>query len=184
MNRVLQIIRDGHERESSLNLELLPGEQGNLQTLDAMKEIVLADRIEPDLRRFVLREVIGKVPGHDAMGEVNAIFEFARDRITYRQDPVGVERVADAWSTLYGLADEPEGDCGIKSTFLATCLAMFGYRPYFVVIKQRANSKAYNHVYVAVEVEGEFVYLDPTPEDKPAGWQAPHFEIGLFPIFD
>jgi len=184
MKRVLQIFRDGKETKRYLNLPLLVGEQGNLQTLAAMARIVREDRIEPDLRIFVLREIVGDIRGHDHAGEMDAVFRYARDRITYRKDPVGVERVADIWSTLYALnPDRPEGDCGIKSVFMASCFAILGHKPYFVVIRQRPEQRAFNHVYNAVAVEGGVLYFDATPEDRPAGWEANSFEKFLYPIF-
>jgi len=183
MKRVLQIFRDGRKTLSYLNQPLLDGEQGNLQTLDAMAQIVREDRIEPDLRIFVLREIVGGIRGHDFAGEIERIFEFAQRRITYRKDPFNAERVADIWSTLYALnPNEPEGDCGIKSTFFASCCAILGHKPFFVVIKQRPNQKAFNHVYNAVLLDGELKYYDATPEDAAAGWQAPSVKKFLYPI--
>ena len=187
MKRVLQIFRDGKSEECYLNEPLLDGEQGNYQTLRRMAEIVQADRLQPDLRRFVLREIVGHVAGHDKLGEVQAIFEYARDRITYRQDPWNVERIADLWSTFNALNTnppyEPEGDCGIKSTFIATCCALLGYRSYFVIIKQTPNQDSFNHVYAAVKVDGELWPLDATPEDAPMGWEAASYKKMLFDIF-
>lgn len=157
-----------------------------MQTLEAMQTIVLEDRLQPDLRTFVLREIVRGVRGHDSLGEIDSIFRFARDRIIYRQDPVDCERVADIWSTLYGLHEgqiEPEGDCGIKSTFIASCCAMLGHKPFFVVIKQTANSRAFNHVYTAVVYGDRLLYLDATPEDSIPGWETKGYEKKLFPIF-
>lgn len=184
MKRVLQIFRDGKSGTSYLNRPLLDGEQGNLQTLEAMARIAREDRIHPDLRIFVLREIVGSTRGHDFLGEVNRIFEFARDRIIYRRDPFGVERVADIWSTLYALSpDQPEGDCGIKSTFIASACAILGHKPFFVVIKQSPKQKAFNHVYNAVAIDGELRYFDATPEDRPAGWEAPSWSKFLYSVF-
>lgn len=186
MKRALQIFRDGHKHERLLTIPLLDGEQGNMQTLAAMAKIVVEDRLSPDLRLFILREIVGDIRGHDSLGEINAIFDFAQHRITYRQDPFGVERVADVWSTLYRLNPdryEPEGDCGIKSLFFASCCATLGHKPFFVVAKQRANQKAFNHVYNAVLVDGQLRYFDATPEDKPAGWTVEAYETGLYEIF-
>ena len=185
MKRVLQIFNDGHGTQSYLNEPLKSAEQGNFQTLRAMSEMVRKDRIEPDLRTFVLREIVGGVRGHDFAGEVDRIFEFAQRRITYRRDPYNVERVADIWSTLYALNPEtPEGDCGIKSTFIATCCALLGHKPFFVIIKQSEKQTAFNHVYNAVSVGGQLRYLDATPEEKPAGFEAPSVKKLLVPIFD
>lgn len=163
----------------------MDGEQGNLQTLAVMADVVREDRREPDLRNFILREIVGDIRGHDYAGEMDAIFRFTRDRITYRKDPFGVERVADVWSTLYALnPNEPEGDCGIKSVFMATCFAVLGHKPAFVVIKQRPEMKAFNHVYNCVFTENGILYFDATPEDKPAGWETESFEKFIYPIFN
>ncbi|MEO5858744.1 MAG: hypothetical protein ABIR33_07330 [Pyrinomonadaceae bacterium] len=184
MRRALQIFRDGKKETRSLTLPLLDGEQGNLQTLGAMAQIVREDRLEPDLRIFVLREIVGGVRGHDYQGEIESIFQFARDRITYRRDPWGVERVADIWSTLYALnPNEPEGDCGIKSMFFCSCAAILGFKPFFVVIKQTPNQRAFNHVYAAILQDGEYRYFDPTPEDAPPGWEVKSYKKFLYPIF-
>lgn len=184
MKRVLQIFRDGRSNERYLTKPLAPGEQGNLQTVEAMANVVREDRLEPDLRAFVLREIVGPVPGHDAFGELGACFDFAQKRIIYRRDPFNVERVADIWSTLYALNPaEPEGDCGIKSVFFATCAALLGYKPFFVLIKQRAGASAYNHVYCAALVNDRIYYYDPTPEDAPAGFIPNAYERVLYPIF-
>jgi hypothetical protein len=182
--RVLQIFRDGKTHSRSLIQPLLDGEHGNMQTLAEMAKIVREDRLEPDLRIFVLREIVGDTRGHDFDGELNRIFDFAQHRITYRKDPVNVERVADIWSTLYALnPNEPEGDCGIKSTFFASCAAILGHKPFFVVIKQRPEQKAFSHVYNAVSLNGELKFYDATPEDLPAGWEAKAGAKLLIPIF-
>ena len=186
MKKVLQIYRDSSKPEISyLNQPLAEGEQGNVQTLAAMAQLVRDQRTQPDLRNFVLREIVGGVRGHDSAGEVRRIFEFARDRITYRKDPFGVERVADIWSTLYALnANGPEGDCGIKSGFIAACCALLGHKPFFTVIKQSPDQKAFSHVYNMVLIDGQVTYLDATPEGRPVGWEAPSTVKKLFPIFD
>ena len=156
-----------------------------MQTLEAMAKIVREDRLEPDLRTFILREIVGDVRGHDFDNEVERIFRFARDRITYRKDPFAVERVADLWSTLYALNPRgPEGDCGIKSHFIATCCATLGHKPFFVVIKQRENQRAFNHVYAAALVNDRLRYLDATPEERPSGWEAPNVKKFLYKIFE
>lgn len=174
MKRWLQVFRDGHGKLTKLETPLAEGEQGNIQTLDAMAELVREQRRESDLRTFVLREIIGGVRGHNFAGEIEAIFRFTQSEITYRKDPFGVERVADIWSTLYALnPNSPEGDCGIKSTFFASCCALIGHKPFFVIIKQRPDQKTFNHVYNAVMIDGAIKYFDTTPETAPAGWQAP-----------
>jgi hypothetical protein len=68
--------------------------------------------------------------------------------------------------------------------FIATCCALLGHKPFFVVVKQRPDQAAYNHVYNAVLLNGEYVYLDATPEDAPPGWHLTNaYETMLCPIF-
>lgn len=181
--RELLIFRDGNPKRY-LTTPLLVGEQGNIQTLNVMAQIVREDRTQPDIRNFILREIVGDVRGHDFEGEIEACFRYARDRITYRKDPIHCERVADIWSTLYALNPrEPEGDCGIKSTFFATCVAALGHRPFFRVIKQHPNQSNFNHVYVSVVVNGKLKPYDPTPEEMPSGREVASWAKFDFAIF-
>jgi|GEM_PF-6099828 len=181
--RELQIFRDGSVTRQPLTTSLAEGQQGTEQTLRAMADLVIAQRLEADLQRFVEREIVSGVAGHDFEHEVERIFRFAQSRITYRRDPFGVERVADIWSTMYGLGPEALGDCGIKSGFFAACCALMGYKPFFVTIRQRPESPAFDHVYAGVWLNDERRFYDPTPEDKPAGWEAPSVEKRVFEIF-
>ena len=183
--REMLIFKDGSCRKCYLTIPLLTGEQGNLQTLAEMIAVVRADRTRPDIREFILNEIVGSVRGHDFDGELEACFRFARDRIVYRKDPVQCERVADFFSTLYALnsSGRPEGDCGIKSTFFATCAAALGHRPYFVVIKQTPNQPNFNHAYCAVAIGGKLKHYDPTPEDMPSGREVRSMQKFYVPIF-
>lgn len=174
--RILQIWRGGKKYKPKTEIQLLGGYQGNLQTLKIMADMVRGDRTQKDLRNFVERHILNKIPGHHFTAEIKAIFDYCQQEIIYRKDPVKVERVADLWSCLYALnPDYPEGDCGIKSVALATMLALFGHNPAFAIIKQDANAINFNHVYCEVEIDGEWKPLDPTPEDKPAFWEAENF---------
>lgn len=184
MKRFLQVFRDGHGKLTKLESPLAEGVQGNMQTLEAMARLVREQRCESDLRNFVLREIIGGVRGHNFAGEVEAIFRFTQSEIVYRRDPFGIERVADIWSTLYALnPNRPEGDCGIKSTFFASCCALVGHKPFFVIVKQRPGQETFNHVYNAVLIDGAIRYFDATPEDRPAGWEVPSVEKLICNIF-
>jgi hypothetical protein len=168
---------------------LLDGELGTLQALRIAAEFVRRDRLDPGLRRWLLENVVGSVRGHDFWAEAQACFEWARDRIVYRRDPFDVERVADMRATLaMGPGGKPEGDCLVKSGFLAGSLAILGNAPVFAVIKQRPEdltpSVGYRHVYVALSgPHGEEVALDPTPEQASPGWEAPHVARQYFRIF-
>lgn len=183
--RVLQIFRDGRRFNPKIETKLLDGYQGNTQTLKIMAQMVRDDRTQIDLRRFVERQILGRIPGHRFTAEIKAMFDFCQKKILYRKDPAKVERIADLWSCLFALnRDSPEGDCSIKSVALATMLAMFGNKPNFVIIKQNPHSTNFNHVFVETEIDGKLAPLDPTPEDKPIFYEAKSLKREVFPIFD
>lgn len=166
MARILQIFRDGKRFKPITQTALLDGYQGNLQTLEIMSQMVKEDRTQKDLRRFVERNILKDVKGQNFDKEIKRIFAFCRDEILYRKDPVQVERIADLWSCLYSLNEsQPEGDCSIKSTALATMLAIFGHKPCFAIVKTNKDDFNFSHVYVEVEIDGKLFALDPTPED-------------------
>lgn len=182
---LLEIIRDGRRRLPIQLFNISDDVQGNLDALSAMATIVREDVAEPDLRAFVMREVVGDVGGHQHNEEIQACFEFARDEIVYRRDPVGVERVVDMWSCLYALnPEQPEGDCGIKSVFLATCLGLLGQTPFFVVMTESPSADSYSHLYVGTIFRNKALYLDPTPENFEAGQQPPGLVHMVYPIFE
>jgi hypothetical protein len=185
----LEVFDDGRSWHKPLLRSIDDGLQGNLETLRIGADFVLRDEKLADVRAFVANCIVGNVAGHDYKGEIRACFEYARNRIRYRQDPVEVERVMDLWSAVaFG-----EGDCFIKSVALATCLACLGHRPFFIPIIQIPNDKAFNHVYVGVYSENgsktdkdgnRFEPLDPTPEDKPQGWSASAWCEMKYEIFE
>ena len=184
MKRELQIFRDGDRRNEFLIEPLHPGEQGNLQTVRLMAEIARQDAAMPDIRAFVNREIVRSVSGFDDKGEVAACFEFCRDQIRYRKDPANVERVADLWSAMYALnTEDPEGDCGIKSLALLTCLGAIGYKPFLVVVKQKVRATAFNHVYCGLMLNNQYHALDPTPEEFVAGEEVQFWERKKFLVF-
>lgn len=174
--RQLQLIRRGR----SFAPQSLPaGTAGTAYTLAWMAYLVREDSRDAALRGLVLRDIVGDVAGHDFDNEITRCFDFAQGGITYRRDPIGLERVCDLWTAM----QSGEGDCGVKSVALATCLALLGHRPQFVVITQKPESRSFSHVYVAVQSGDELQPLDPTPESKPLGYEPTFFSRAYFPIF-
>jgi len=142
---------------------------GNLQALSVMAKMVRDDCLREDLRNWVLQNVVRKVRGHNFNAEVQAAFDWARDGIRYTRDPDTSERVADLATTIRTGA----GDCKSKSVALATILAILGQRPFFVVLAQTPMPSPllnwdprwqFDHVYVGLNRDGNYMPLDPTPE--------------------
>ena len=146
---------------------LPPGDAGTMRTLAVMAQAVRGE-VAPDfngwqsepIRVWAVETVAGTGSGFDS--ETGALFEFVRDTIRYRRDPVGTERVQDARQTLQ-LAS---GDCDDKVVLLATGVAALGWTPRFVVQRQRGAE--FDHVYLEAfdDKRGEWVAFDPTGDGQ------------------
>lgn len=181
--RYLQVIRDGRKWKAEQPVLLPIGAQGNRETVAHMCRIVLEDSVQPDVRVWALRTFIG-IENKTVVDQINAAFRYCRDAIVYRDEGPGTETVADLWSCNYALDKRyPTGDCAIKSTALATLLAIVGVTPSFVIIRQVPNVDWFNHVYVQILVDGSETVLDPTPENFRPGDSQPFLEREVIPIF-
>lgn len=160
----------------SATTRLPRGNRGTVQTLRLMAHFCRRDAGNQELRN-VAHRIIGSIAGHDFSGEIRALYEFCRDQIRYRKDPVDVERVQDALRTLqFG-----SGDCDDKSVLLATLLATCGHRARFCVSGPAPGQ--WTHVYVEVRTPKGWLALDPTPERANAGWETQAQAKGIFEIW-
>lgn len=153
---------------AAVTIESLPqGDAGTWRTLDVMAQAVRGE-LAPDyngwqsepIREWVVKAANGMLAGFDS--ETGALFEFVRDAVRYRRDPVGTERVQDALQTLR----LNSGDCDDKVVLLATGLAALGWTPRFVV--QRQTGGDFDHVYLEAfdDKRGEWVAFDPTGDGQ------------------
>lgn len=175
MHHVLEILESG-KSQSTRREPLQHGLKGNKKTLEVMARMVRRDVHDIGIEAFVKGTVLRDVPAHNDRAEIDACFTFARDAIRWTRDRFGVERVADTRTTL-ALRPLPWGDCVDKSIVLATFLGHLGHTPYFVCVTQAAPTPGtdleFNHVYVGVRHKGSHLALDPTPQDRPSGWEIP-----------
>lgn len=159
------------QRRRAIIGRLPPGAAGTRATLVMMQRLAREGARDPaviEAARDILRRA--GVRGHDVLGEVRALFTFARDRVRYTRDPVGVELLQTPARTLRTLV----GDCDDKSTLLAALLHAVGHPAQLLFRAVAANPSRpgmYSHVYVVANVAGRRVPLDPTPPDAPMGWQ-------------
>jgi hypothetical protein len=161
-------------RKPATWVQKLPaGPAGILVTLRLMADWCLRDRTNQSLRDFAHNSLFRSIPGHAFDEEVKALFEFVRDKITYRKDPVGVERVQDAARTL----EIKTGDCDDKVTLLVSLLLVCGYRARFAVCGRKQGR--WSHVYCEVFRSDGWISLDPTNEFAEVGWEldVPHKAI-------
>lgn len=161
-------------------LETIPldaGRRGTWQTLRAMAEMVRRGSRDPRVRDAALAITRG-CPGHDFQCEIRRLFEFVRDRIVFRRDPIGQERVQDAPRTLFIFRS---GDCDDQSVLLAALLGSLGHQSRFVVLSFDGGD--FHHVCLQVLDRGRWISLDPTRERAPIGWESPAVRRAIYPIF-
>jgi transglutaminase-like putative cysteine protease len=181
--RILQIFRDGRRNKRLLLQQLPAGAKGNLETLFVMKQIVLADSKENDLKNYAMREIIG-LDKKTLAEKVKAAFLYCRDQILYKPEKDGLETVADLWSCIYALdPDHATGDCAIKSIVLATCFSYLGLKPRFVAIRQIKDADYFNHVFVECDIDGKTIVYDPTPPESREGDELKSFSRLIYRIF-
>lgn len=156
---------------------LSPGRAGTIETLQAMRQIVRRDASDPVVRDFAVR-LVSDLRGHDFIGEINRVFQFVRDEITYRRDPAEVERVQDTRRTVFKFRS---GDCDDKCVALASLLGALGHKSRFVVCGYTRSN--FSHVYLEVFTGREWLPLDPTNESADPGWEARSVIRKAFRIF-
>lgn len=149
------------------------GPAGTRNTLERMRELVSRAVTDPVVIEAAQRIVRNAgVRPFDYLGEVRAVFEFARDRVRYTRDPQGVELLKAPRVTLAHMA----GDCDDKSTLLAALVRALG-NPTRVAFRAIGTNPlapgAYSHVYVVARVQGQDVAMDPTPTGAQLGWEYP-----------
>jgi len=150
------------------------GMPGVEHTLQRMRDLVRSGRVDPAVRGTALT-LIALLPEHDRAGEINALFEFVRDRIRYVPDVLDVETLATAGTTLATAA----GDCDDKSVLLAALLESIGIATQFMATGY-ASPTWFDHVYVrALLPSGEWLALDPT-EPHAAGWEPPAAAVVMY----
>lgn len=148
-----------------------PGDQGTRMTLDQMRKLALEGAQQFGVRHTALRilESAGAA-GHDPRAELQALYQFVRDRITFRADIAGVETLQSPRYTLTARA----GDCDDKAVLLAALARAVGIPAelaFRVVALNRATPGAFSHVYVVARVQGQAIALDPTYPETPMGWE-------------
>lgn len=172
--------------EKSHAVKRLRGEAGSLQTLAVMAEAVRRsvgmenDRrynVDLGLRDFAL-EIVEGVRGHQDVELVDTLFYYTRDRIKYRKDPYGFEKIQDSRRTIASGI----GDCGDKTVLLAVLASLLGYQSRFIVLSYKPP--AFQHVYIEVNVKGKWRIYDPTPEEAIPGWEDKAMRRMHYPIFD
>lgn len=165
----LLVIQNGVTRSATIQ-PLREGAIGNAQTIKVMLPIIRED-VAQDLALRKFTEALITECDRSFECRVGKLFEFAK-AIRYDNDPIDVERIADAATTI----QEGWGDCGDKTILLATTLGSIGYLSRLVKVNFQGDlaEHGYDHLYLEVQNPhtGEWVPLDATPENAPMGWES------------
>lgn len=147
-------------------LKMVKGAAGVGMTAGAMLDYIRKDAADNSVRRLAVAHLAqAGILGHSFLAEIKSLFELVRDRIIYRRDPVGVERVQDTLRTFqYGA-----GDCDDKAVALASLLAAVGHKSRLVFGAANAQASP-SHVWLQVKHKGEWLDLDPSNEKAEIGW--------------
>jgi transglutaminase-like putative cysteine protease len=176
LQNIRSIPYDDTYREFRETLPAKPG-QDTVRTLAVMRALVQKSASDPVVRE-IAAQIVADCNGHDFLCEIKRVYEFVRDRIIYRKDPVTVERVQDARRSI----QFSTGDCDDKVVLLCSLLAALGHRSRFVVLGYSRNH--FSHVYAEVNTGHGWLPLDPTNETAPVGWEGKGAIRQSYPIFN
>lgn len=164
-----------------LRSHLSSGKRGTAETVAIMARLAMGEwgaRSER-IRNLALAVVRSReVAAKDYRGEIEAVHTWIQKNIRYTRDPVGQETVQTPEYTAF---INQAGDCDDFSVLEAALLGALGHPTRFVTIG--FTPTAFSHVYLEVNVRGDWIALDPIMADKPVGWEAPNPVIKkIFPI--
>ena len=151
------------------------GDQGTQATLSLMRKLVDGPNGAMNL---VVREAainlvrqVGDIE-HNALGQLQAIYYFVRDRIMFVGDVAGVETLQSPRYTLHVKA----GDCDDRATLMAALARAIGIPAelsFRVVAANPSAPRAFSHVFVMARINGRNYALDPTYHSNPFDYQYP-----------
>lgn len=142
------------------------GSAGTAQTMRAMRELIEQGKRHPEIIRAATA-VIYTTPEKFEAGEACAVFDFVRDTVRYVRDVNGAETLAAPHITLA----RQLGDCDDQVTLLGAMLEAVGY-PTRLVVAAYQGPSLWEHVYLQVWADGEWIACDPT-ERQPMGYEPP-----------
>lgn len=107
------------------------------------------------------------IPEKDHKAEATAIFNEVRKRVRYTWDPTDY----DAFQTPAKTLALHAGDCDDYVSLTGALLRCLGHKVRSRIV-QTTGSDTWNHIYLAVQINGQWMPLDPSVK-QPAGWEVP-----------
>lgn len=159
---------------------LFGGDPGIYQTVEKVRHGIQYALKDPQQKIRKRAEVILRsVKERDTGQEIKTIFEFAKSRLHYISDPLGVEyikspEVIDAEIEQAGFY---MGDCDDAAGYVSALLRSVGYRVRLVIISPtESKTNSYQHIYAKAYYPAakQWIALDCTAKGRNLGWQAPY----------
>lgn len=129
-----------------------------------MKAKVLQGKASPTIRYRALA-LTSSLRQKDKLGEIQALWDFVRNRIRYVKDIRGIETIQDAEQTLV----QASGDCDDKAILLDALLESIGHPTGLWAVGFKPG--VFTHVIPITRLgPGNRWFPLETTEDKPWGW--------------
>ncbi|MCL6577977.1 MAG: transglutaminase family protein [Candidatus Bathyarchaeota archaeon] len=141
------------------------------ERMDKLAELIEEGSQSPVIREFTLNLLNAKgVKSYDYLGEIEAIFEWVRDNITYRRHVL----CRDSFTTAERTLKLRSGDCDNCVVLLNSMLASVGI-PVGARIVSSSQTGPFHHIYSLAGVPPSdpkrWIPLDPTEKSARVGWE-------------
>jgi hypothetical protein len=135
-------------------------------TLRKMAALARAALLDRRFRFTVGTVVLERAPPRDKVKQAAALLAWARERVQFVDDPVGVE-----WPQSPRVALQTGfGDCDDLTTLYAAAAMVIGIPVRLVAATQRANDPEWRHVWCEVLIGGRWIPADASHRNAPLGW--------------
>ena len=157
------------------------GLNGNIQTIDFMKQVARVRSGDPLIRKLalnILQEY--RVPSHYYLDEARAVGDFVKNSVRYVRDPNNIEYLQDPTDLVKQIqSGTAQGDCDDMAMLTASLLLSIGHEPYFRAVRYVNSVGNYNHIYVVDYDKNpggrkERLVIDCIIKGKPIGFEVPH----------
>lgn len=166
---------------STKTAELSNADKGNYETVEIMRREAHRLKSHPKVRELALKILESNgVGSHNFLEEARALAEFVQREVRYVRDINDVEQLHDPLYMIKLLeSGTAQGDCDDMSLLLATLMLAVGHQPYFAIVRYKATTGPYNHIYVTTYDRNwggpkRRLVMDTILKDRPIGREVPH----------
>lgn len=180
---------DGKDLPQVKTYKIPNGELGNEATVRFLIKLARKRSSHPVIRQLaigIIRQAGTKSMSY--IDEARAIGQWVQKNVPYVKDITNVETVHDPLTMIDKWKRNTLGvDCDDHAVLIATLLLSIGHRPVYRIVKYRADSPSYNHIYVyEITKNGggstKRLVMDGILKNKPIGFEVPHAEGKDFPV--